>query len=303
MSEPAKTFKITLTELSDGFSYALKAPDGGSCGPQSFQLPEKLSQDWQSLSPSLYRSLLRETKSTTRDKRLKDAKRHLEDLGKQLYDAIFSHRDAHALLERGKNALAEDELLLLQLSIQGSRLEDLPWEALYYEGRFLALDRQLIPLRHLEHSEPIKAIRSFEPLRVLFVSADPYQNLDLDSEFERLEEALDKLYPKVELDELPHASFQDLADKLSQDGPYHVLHIAGHAEKTKGGQLLLERDVVSAADLATQLSQHPSLALVVLNACESALADEKLNPFAGLAKSIARQRKYPSRHRHAAKDR
>ena len=124
------------------------------------------------------------------------------------------------------------------------------------------------------------------PLRVLGLVASPSDvvALDADREKARLEEALRPLQEtgKVELVWLEGQTWRDLQAAM-QGGPWHILHFIGHAtfdQATDEGVLLLADEAgraapISATQLGRLLSDHQTLRLAVLNACEVATCSEQ----------------------------
>lgn len=99
----------------------------------------------------------------------------------------------------------------------------------------------------------------------------------------------------VEVDRLEAARLVALSRRLSRDA-CHALHFVGHGEfdhETQSGELIFEDERgrgrhVPADRIATILSGHRSLRLVVLNSCEGARAS-RTDPFAGTAQALVRQ--------------
>lgn len=157
----------------------------------------------------------------------------------------------------------------------------MPWELLHHEGSFLVLDNRFALVRYIQQStRKVTAIEAPQPVRVLFVAANPQgcNQLELEQEYRNLQEKLRnaEISGIIELEPLFHATLSALHAKLAESA-YHMLHFAGHASHE--GYLLFEDNKhqskqVSAEDLAPQLQNHRSLALVVLNACESGRASD-----------------------------
>jgi CHAT domain-containing protein/sulfatase-modifying factor enzyme 1 len=115
----------------------------------------------------------------------------------------------------------------------------------------------------------------------------------VDRELEALTRMLKSppIFPWVKLRVLKHATLERVAEAL--DKPFDILHFIGHGSYDRHkerGFLLFETEGggerrVSGRDLAPLLTAQPSLALVVLNACESGRASE-MDAFAGVAQSL-----------------
>ncbi|MGH7334658.1 MAG: TIR domain-containing protein [Candidatus Rokuibacteriota bacterium] len=129
------------------------------------------------------------------------------------------------------------------------------------------------------------------PLRVLVMVSGPVDAPALDTEgaWQALAGALASCARAglVQVERLPEPTEGALRTRLTAE-PYHVLHFVGHARSRPGAQyttLLLEgagrrARSVNVQYLGALLQPHPSLRLVVLQAC----ADSE--PFAGAARTL-----------------
>jgi hypothetical protein len=197
----------------------------------------------------------------------------LQDIGAQLYQLFLGSArfDVGARLGEGGGGY-----LVLRLDEATAHL---PWELLYYQGRFLS--RSLAVGRQLEIYTPGRsaAVQSSpDRLRVLVV-ANPSGDLPAA---EREGRAVAKL-----LEDLPGAtvealigrsrrplSYQDISSALNAQ-EYDVLHYAGHADFSPGrggagGLRLAGDDLLTPTDLSTR-RYLPTL--VFANACNSAAMD------------------------------
>lgn len=141
-------------------------------------------------------------------------------------------------------------------------------------------------------SAPLR--RSEPTLRVLVMIARPVDApaLDADGTWQALSGALAPLDRTglVQVERLSEASEGALRKRLGAE-PCHVLHFIGHARSRQSAQyvtLLLEgagrrARSVNVQYLAAMLQLHPSLRLVVLQACADG------DPFAGAASTLVEQ--------------
>lgn len=304
-------FELNLRENATGYERYARAhpshtPNQTSMGSsesirevpwQSFELTQE-SASWSNLEKQIVTSLTRELKSSQTAKSVQqtNAEGEIQALGQALYTSAFSG-EVLSLFEKTIAKFDDQDSLLLQLRLNGKRLEQLPWEVMHDGRNFIALDKQISIVRYLEHGEPVKLLNVYNPLRILFVSALPKEtsNLAVEEEYRRLVATLENriIVDDIELALLPNATLSSLNQKLSQE-QFHVVHIAGHATKENKGTLLLENEQgeaeeISAAKLAMYLSQR-GVALVILNACEGAIGSSnnqvELSPFSGLAQSL-----------------
>jgi hypothetical protein len=137
------------------------------------------------------------------------------------------------------------------------------------------------------------------PLHVLAIISSPtdLEPLDVDAEWERLQEALaDRISAGlVVLDRLPRPRLSELGPWLRAQ-PTHVIHFIGHGDfddRLGEGVLYFQdklggRTPVTSSVLGPYLRDHDPLRLVVLNACRSARTDA-VDPFGGIAQGLVQQ--------------
>jgi len=224
----------------------------------------------------------------------------LQSSGKRLYDAVFAENVRVVwLASRGiaKNANASLRIVL-HLS-HAAELQDLPWELLHDEHGFLAHSQETPIVRYLEASLTPRQIALVPPLRALVVMASPpeYAALDLDQEWGKLENVLADVQARgmIHIERLKSPTLAELQTRLRQNA-YHIFHFGGHGEFRASAQtasLILQNDdgsahAITAAQLGAILSDHKSLRLVVLNACEGARASTR-DAFGGIAQTLIAQ--------------
>ncbi len=224
------------------------------------------------------------------------------ELGHRLFTALFTDPILELYL-RSLEYLADedDRALRIKLSFDPSsptllRLCGLPWELLYRREtrEFLAKGRRTPVVRHLELPRRLPRPAFEPPLRILVVGSNPLGTpaLDLQRELKEIGAAW-RGQSGVEVVSLPRATPQDLREVL----PCHILHFMGHGsfeEATGRGALLLETpegepDRLLGDEFVNLLRDHPSLQLVVLNACLTGKLEvtaEDTDPFAGVATAL-----------------
>ena len=225
-----------------------------------------------------------------------------KQFGGKLFDAVFAGEVRGALRSSVDAATRESAGLRMRLRLADApELVDLPWEFLYNASlnRFLALSNKTPLVRYIELPETPRPLKISPPLRVLVMISSPtdYEQLDVEKEWQKLNAALGDLTAAnmVTLERLDQATLGALRRKLRQ-APYHVLHFIGHGgfdAQSQDGVLLLEDEQgrgkrMSGQYLATVLTDHDSLRLIVLNACEGARTSRN-DPFAGVAQSLVQQ--------------
>jgi hypothetical protein len=222
--------------------------------------------------------------------------------GTKLFNTIFRD-DVGACLRvsLGQAKVSRAGLRIRLRMNETPELADLPWEFLYNSqiGSFLSLKADTPLVRYLEIPELISALRVDLPLKLLVVSSSPKDKLQLDvaDEFERLLDATSgvRASGSLTIDTLPHASLKSLQNRL-QESAVHILHFIGHGdfkESTQESVLFFEDESgnsreISGEFLAAVLGNHPSLRVVVLNACHGARSSLK-DPFAGVSQALLRR--------------
>lgn len=207
-----------------------------------------------------------------------------------VYTVYFSSRD--------RARTAQGLRIKLGLDDAGD-LAALPWELLRDPAiDYLALSRTTPLVRH-PHRLVMRPRPVFRPpLRILVMIASPSDlpPVDAEAEWENVLAATEQLRARglLELERIEEATLRALQRKL-RSREFHVFHYIGHStfDPASGqGMLALEDPYgdggsvpVRAEDLARELSEENTIRLVVLNSCQSAVAQEQ-DPFAGLASSL-----------------
>ena len=222
----------------------------------------------------------------------------IEGFGGQLFQAVFCGPVGECLRRSRVAAGSRDAGLRIRLRLPPA-LANIPWEYLYDASHgFLGLDPDTALVRYLELPSPVGPLSIRPPLRILAMISAPSDltQLDAEQEWAKLDETFRPLRSQglVQVDRLVDGTLTALQRPLRLL-EYHVLHFIGHGgfdEDAQDGALALEdatgkARMVTGRDLSTMI-QHPSLRLVVLNACEGSriAADD---PFSGVAQALARR--------------
>ena len=224
------------------------------------------------------------------------------DFGGALFEAVFREDVALAWAQSQEMVRRDGQGLRLRLRLADApSAARLPWELLYdrRSNLFPAQSDRSPVVRFLEVPYVPRPLSVDGALRVLAVLSSPtdLDDLDVDREWRLLNDSLGPQMDvdAIRLDRLPAATLPALADWLARH-EVHVLHFVGHGqfdERLQDGVLLLcdrygRSDPVSASVLGPHLRDHDPLRLIVLNACQSALADVH-DPFAGVAQGLVQQ--------------
>jgi hypothetical protein len=205
----------------------------------------------------------------------------LRNVGRQLFDAVFSGEVDSAYRSSYAVASERHDKLRLVLRLSDPRLAGLPWEAMYDKriDEFVCRNEPLV--RHVAASSVPIPLAVKPPLRILGLVSSPSDlpPLSVDDEKARLSTALAKLERKgvVHVEWVDRPDWESVHAKL-RDETWHVLHFIGHGEyddEAREGTIALVDEngrshMVDAdrfADLLNQGSAQPRL--VVLNSCQS----------------------------------
>jgi hypothetical protein len=224
----------------------------------------------------------------------------MQSVGGLLFDALFPRRIIRAF-ERAPDALPEGVNLRVKLIVRPPELSHLPWELLYDPDQeiFLAARLSYPIVRFIESGTPVVSLLARNPLRVLYVQANPPGTLPLNTVAS--ERALqDALGADAEIKVIRHTTSLALRDALRESPGFHILHYDGHATfdaETGTGYLYLHNEQgksysLSSEMLATYLD-GTSVRLVVLSACETAM-DSKQKRFSGIAHQLMRASSLPA---------
>ena len=108
---------------------------------------------------------------------------------------------------------------------------------------------------------------------MLGVIANPKQDLDVEGEKRRVEEAIAKCQDQIDLEWLENCTYRTLQRKLLD--PFHILHFVGHGAFTADGEAILllsdengQQKEVPANTIAQLIGGQKALQLVVFNSCD-----------------------------------
>ncbi|TAD75109.1 MAG: CHAT domain-containing protein [Oscillatoriales cyanobacterium] len=192
-------------------------------------------------------------------------------LGEQLYGTLFQGSIRDRWISAQSVADSQDAALHLRLGLRGDRLLQLPWEALYGEGRLLTTGTDITFSRYRSQfgrsgSFDVRrlTLRQPEMLRILVALAAPDDQaaLAVEQEVDRLRQELSAAAAQMTIDVLDQPDREQLTHALEQ-GQYHVFHYAGHSDPgPDGGSLHL---VNRRTGLAEPLAGNDLAGLLVNN--------------------------------------
>ncbi|MFF0776747.1 CHAT domain-containing protein [Nonomuraea wenchangensis] len=291
-------FHVEISGEHGGYQVVVRAPDGSEAAtPLRLPPQAELEQLLARIPDAVIASSARVRRNAVGEEI------PVQRLGRLLFDALLSRDgDGRALLLASRQRAArEDRRLRMVLHVNAPTLARLPWEFLYDSGEetYLCLASPLV--RHPQVLAPRRPLQVAGPLRILCMIARPddQQPVAAEEERRRIHQAMADLQARgrIELGWVAGQTWRDLRRALRSaiGGPWHVFHFIGHGSfdgATQQGTLVLADEYggtrqLGADDLAMVLNGHPSLRLVVLNACETGRTSQD-NAFSSVAGSLMR---------------
>jgi serine/threonine protein kinase len=272
-------FDLEISGSGDTYSVAvLHSPAGEARGTLHFPF-DRLELD--SHLKSLQIALLRSGSQRRADEAGPEIE--VQEFGRSLFEAVFNGDIRSRYQMSQHQAVQQGYGLRLKLRIQPPELAVLPWEYLYDPQRsdYICLSRATPIVRYIDLPQAPVPLAITPPLRVLCIISAPRDlaPLNIEREKQRLELALEtlRIHNQVELTWLEQPTRIDL-QRAMRGGPWHVLHFMGHGgfnrSSGQGFLALIDDDEnayrLMALDAGRLLADHPSLRLVLLNACEGA---------------------------------
>jgi hypothetical protein len=291
-----RDFRIQIGQRgASGYEVSLRTPEGAEI-TATMQLP-LATGELEALAGRIPDAVLASSVPVRRS--ITSDEHPVRQLGSMLFNALLAGSGSGIFAASRDQADRAGAQLRIVLQIRPPELGRLPWEFLYdsSEDDYVCLDTPLI--RYPQVSAPVKPLQVTAPLRILCMAARPgdQEMLATAAEQRRLHETLSDLERdgRVELGWVAGGTWRDLRDAMRR-GPWHVFHFSGHGgfdAATQEGALALADDDGStfhlgADDLAMLLRRHPSLRLVLLNACEGGRA-AALDPFSSVAGALMRR--------------
>jgi hypothetical protein len=260
--------------MKAGYTVEASVSDGGSVPPQPLSLPRDNAFGLQLVS------ILRQETD----------EHEMKVVGKALFDALFP-TPILKLWARAAGSLEEQNGLRIRLHIEPPELSVLPWELLFDE-EYVALRLRYPIVRYLDLADPPRPLVVRLPLRLLVSVARPTdkRQFDVGVELDRIQQALQPLGNRIQMEILEHTTCDGLLARLRQG--YHLLHYLGHGtfDGDEGFLLLEDADGKSDPTPASMLGQivgDSNLRLVVLSACQTPVAGRR-NAFGGVAQQMVR---------------
>ena len=231
----------------------------------------------------------RERRKTTGQEKLKEE--DFEKFGKRLFKKVFKEGARDLLMRSLPDNRDEKVRLRMNFQEKASKLAGLPWEYLWNptEDDFFCIFKSTSLVRYLEIPKSRPPLEVKDQLRILVAIANPHGDLDVSTEVNSIQQALEPLKERGSIfyETLKKTAWSNLKEELDK-GNYHILHFVGHGTfdaKKEEGSLLLEDGPVKHKDLRRFIGNISSLRLAILNSCNGAKSSES-NLFWGLAQQL-----------------
>ncbi len=291
----AVDFRVEISGGVSGYEVVLRASDGGET-TATIQLPVSVGE-LEALAAWIPDAVI--ASSATVRRAISTEERPVRELGSLLFDAIMTG-DGRGLFAASRHqADREGRQLRVVLQVRPPELARLPWEFMFdsREEDYICLSTALI--RHPQVLAPVRPLQVSGPLRILGMTARPgdLDELATATEQHRLHDALSgpQRAGRIELEWAGGQTWRHLRDAMRR-GPWHVFHFIGHggfdATAQEGALALADEGGsmyrLGAESLAMLLRGHPSLRLVVLNACDTGRA-AAVDAFSSVAGALIRR--------------
>ena len=295
MSQEADYLDFEITVRKSGDDYLLRAESGGGQAEVTFTSP--FNEDKKALIGATLTKVALRSSAKVRSSSAPEVKK-MKEVGAILFQQAITGPVREFYYKCQGQADQQGKGIRWRLSLDPS-VGDLPWEFLYLQDEFLALNPRSPVVRYIKGAARVAPLKAEHPMQVLVVIASPSDEVPLDTtaEKDRITAALQPLAKKglveVTFIEGPD-TWERLIDALLPNQT-HILHFIGHGafdEKQSEGVLIME----DADGLATRIDSErlrvlvqgkTRLRLVVLNSCLGTQGDEA-QPFSSMAAGLVR---------------
>jgi tetratricopeptide (TPR) repeat protein len=287
-------FEITVRKTGND-EYLLRAESASGQAEVTFTNP--FNEDKRALIGATLTKVALRSSAKTRSSSAPEVKK-MKEVGASLFEQAITGPVREFYYKCQGQADQQGKGIRWRLSLDPS-LGDLPWEFLYLQDEFLALNPRSPVVRYIKGGARVAPLKAEHPLRVLVVIASPKDvpPLDTEAEKQRINAALQPLTAQglvnVTYIEGPD-TWERMIDALLPNRT-HILHYIGHGafdEKNSEGVLIMEDSDGMAVRIDSErlrvLVQGKSrLRLVVLNSCLGTQGDEG-QPFSSMAAGLVR---------------
>jgi len=224
--------------------------------------------------------------------------RKMKDVGAVLFEHAITGPVREFYYKCQGQADQQGKGIRWRLSLDSS-VDDLPWEFMYLQDEFLALNPRSPVVRYIKGAARVAPLKAEHPLRLLVVIASPSDEIPLDTcaEKERIATALQPL-TRQGMIEVSYLEGPDTWERLLEEllpNRTHILHFIGHGafDEDMGEGVLVMEDSdgramrINSERLRYLVQGKSRLRLVVLNSC-SGTEGSDAQPFSSMAAGLVR---------------
>ncbi|RME45283.1 MAG: CHAT domain-containing protein [Chloroflexi bacterium] len=284
----------------DGYTVTAQTPGSG--------LAED-TLDWAVLSHADFQAKLEQI----REEPFTANEAFFREVGSVLFESLFRGEIRDLFLGVYQHQVLADDHTYLRLRLNVSRtapeVATLPWELMNWNDAFLATHtRTLLTRNYLEFTIGPVQSQEVRGLPKVLVVIPRGSGLAVAEERATITQALEEKQIPYEVLGDDRVSIETLRQKL-EDDTFHIVHFIGHGEFEEDAEGAMhgllrfnatwdepneeeDEEWVSGERLQALLQNHPSVKLVVLNACKGAEIAERRNGrgFVGVAPSLLKAR-------------
>lgn len=287
-------FELTIQKAGEN-EYSVRAKSGEGEAEARFSSP--FNEDKRALIDATLTKVALRSSAKVRSSSAPEVKK-MKEVGSTLFEHAVSGEVLEFYHKCQGQADQQGRGIRWRLALDPS-VGDLPWEFLFFQDEFLALNPSSPIVRYIKGGKRVAPLKTEYPLRVLVIIASPSDETPLDTtaEKDRITSALQPLVARGVVDvtfiEGPDTWERLIAALLPNRT--HILHFIGHGafdEKHREGVLVMEDADGQAIRIDSErlrvLVQGKSrLRLVVLNSCLGTRGDEA-QPFSSMAAGLVR---------------
>jgi len=287
-------FEITVHETGEN-QYQVTARSGKEKAEMAFTNP--FNEDKRALIGATLNTIALRSVARVRSSSAPEVKK-MKEVGSTLFQHAITGPVREFYNKCQSHADAQGKGIRWRFTLDPS-VSDLPWEFLCQQDRFLALHPRSPVVRYIQGAEPVAAVKTEHPLRVLLVVAGPKDVPPLETEAEkvRINAALEPLIKEglVDIDLIEGASTWEQLMKKARPNQTHILHFIGHGEydEKNGEGVLIMEDAdnnamrIESERLGVLVQGKSRLQLVILNSCLGTQGNSS-QPFSSMAAGLVR---------------
>jgi len=287
-------FEISVQKAGEN-EYLVRAQSGDGEAEVRFISP--FNEDKRALIDATLTKVALRSSAKTRSSSAPEV-RKMKEVGATLFEHAITGAVREFYYKCQGQADQEGKGIRWRLSLDSS-VDDLPWEFMYLQDEFLALNPRSPVVRYIKGAGRVAPLKAELPLRLLVVIASPSDEIPLDTsaEKERIAAALQPLTVQGMI-EVTYIEGPDTWERLLEallPNRTHILHFIGHGafDEDMGEGVLVMEDAegratrIDSERLRVLVQGKSKLRLVVLNSCLGTEGSDA-QPFSSMAAGLVR---------------